>query len=288
MKKPPSIVCLKTLAALLSACLFSLMSATAAQARTVKDISYLSPEETKDPGRQERCVLDIHVPAGAAQNLPVVVWFHGGGLTEGNKTWIPGELTQQGLLVVSPNYCLLPRATPANTLEDAAAAVAWVFAHIQEYGGDPRRIFLSGHSAGGYLSTLITLDRSWLAAHRIDANRIVGLMPFSAQMVTHSSFRTAPGVADLESFSPLSHVRADAPPILLLTGDRDKDLPGRYSENSDMLARLKATGHKSCQLVELPGTDHSTMQADGIPLLVAEVTRLSAARLPAATPASKP
>ncbi|MCS6243854.1 MAG: alpha/beta hydrolase [Opitutus sp.] len=280
MKTPCSIVSLKAFASLLSACLFSLMSASASEARSAKDISYLSPKEAKDPDRQERCVLDIHVPAGAAQNLPVVVWFHGGSLTEGNKTWIPGELLQQGLLVVSANYRLLPRATPANTIKDAAAAVAWVFAHIQEYGGDPQRIFLSGHSAGGYLSTLITLDRSWLAAHRIDANRIAGLIPFSAQMGPHSSIRSTPGIADLESFAPRAHARADAPPLLLLTGDRDKDLAGRYSENADMLARLQADGHKSCRLVELPGTDHSTMQSAGIPLLVAEITRLSAARPP--------
>ncbi|MCS6243870.1 MAG: alpha/beta hydrolase [Opitutus sp.] len=284
MKNPTSMLSLKAFAALFSACLFVGISASASEARSAKDISYLSPEEAKDPYRQERCVLDIHVPAGAAQNLPVVVWFHGGGLTEGNKTWFPGELLQQGLLVVTPNYRLIPRGTPVNALEDAAAAVAWVFAHIQEYGGDPSRIFLSGHSAGGYLSTLLTLDRSWLAAHQIDANRIVGLVPFSAQMVTHSSFRSASGSAELESFAPLAHARADAPPLLLLMGDRDKDLPGRYSQNTEMLTRLKAAGHKDCQFVEFRGTDHVTMQPTGIPLLVTEIARLSAARPPATKP----
>ena len=253
-------------------------SSFASPAHIEKNIAYLSVEEAKDDYRLQRCVLDIHVPADA-KNLPVVVWFHGGGLTEGDKTSTPRELMQQGFVVVTPNYRLIPRATPMNTLEDAAAAVAWVFAHCQEYGGDPQRIFLSGHSAGGYLSTMITLDPSWLAAQKVDANRIAGLIPFSSQMVTHSSFAKNPGSADSQIYAPLSHARADAPPILLLIGDRDKDIPGRYPQNTDMLARLKKTGHKDCQFVELAGTDHVGMQAPGIPLLVAQIKRLATTRV---------
>lgn len=279
MKTPSSIFSLKALAALLSAGFLSLFSASASELRTTKDISYLSSDEAKDPYRQERCVLDIHAPTGA-KNLPVLIWFHGGGLTEGDKTSTPGELFQQGFVVVTPNYRLIPSATPINTVEDASAAVAWVFAHIQEYGGDPRRIFLSGHSAGAYLSTLITLDSSWLAARQIDANKIAGLIPFSSQMGPHSSFRPAPGTTTLESYAPLSHARADAPPILLLIGDRDKDIPGRYPQNTDMLARLKTAGHQDCQFVEFPGTDHVSMQSPGMPLLVAFIERLKASPFP--------
>ncbi|MEN9841400.1 MAG: Carboxylesterase NlhH, partial [Verrucomicrobiota bacterium] len=205
-----------TLLALVSLGLPMLSNAETAKAVTVqKDISYLSPEEAKDPYRQERCVLDIHTPVGA-KNLPVVVWFHGGGLTEGDKTTTPGELMQQGFVVVTPNYRLVPRGTPMNTVEDAAAAVAWVFTHIQNYGGNPKQIFLSGHSAGAYLSTLVTLDRSWLAARQIDAKRIAGLIAFSSRMVADKTFRDNPGTAPIESYAPLSHARADAPPILLL------------------------------------------------------------------------
>ncbi len=282
MKTPTSlfsIIFFEAPAALLLACLFTGISASASDTCTVKNICYLSPEKAKDTYRQERCVLDIHVPSDA-KNLPVVVWFHGGGLTEGDKSSTPGELMQQGLLVVTPNYRLIPSATPTNTLEDAAAAVAWVFAHIQEYGGDPGRIFLSGHSAGAYLSTLITLDRSWLAAYQINANRIAGLIPFSSQMGPHTSFRQNPGAAALESYAPLSHARADAPPILLLIGDRDKDLPDRHPKNTDMLARLEQAGHKDCRLVELPSTDHVSMQSAGIPLLVAQIKRLQATPSP--------
>ena len=221
-------------------------------------------------------MLDIQIPADA-KDCPVVVWFHGGGLKEGDKTSTPKTLMNGGLIVVTPNYRLTPPAAAVNTLEDAAAAVAWVFAHIHEYGGNPEHIFLSGHSAGGYLSTMIALDRSWLAAHQIDANRIAGIIPFSAQMVTHTAFRKNPGSPAIDSYAPLFHARADAPPILLLTGDRKKDIQGRYDENTDMLRRLKGVGHKDCQFVELSGTDHVGMQAPGIPLLMAEINRIIAA-----------
>lgn len=254
-------------------CLFPSVIASASTIRAVKSVPYLSPGEVEDAYRKERCVLDIHVPSGA-KSLPVVIWFHGGGLTEGDKTSTPGELMEQGMVVVTPNYRLIPQATPVNALEDAAAAVSWVFAHIEEYGGDPDRIFLAGHSAGAYLAALMTLDRSWLSARKLDANRIAGLISFSAQMGPHSSFGQYPGIAAVEAYAPLSHARADAPPILLLIGDRDLDLPGRYSQNTEMLARLKQAGHKDCEFVEFLGTDHVSMQAPGVPLLVALIERL--------------
>ena len=70
-------------------------------------------------------------------------------------------------------------------IEDAAAAVAWVFQNIETHGGDPRQIFVSGHSAGGYLASMVGLDKRWLAAHNVDANRIAGLIPFSGHTITH-------------------------------------------------------------------------------------------------------
>ena len=77
---------------------------------------------------------------------PVVVWFHGGGLSGGEK-FIPNELKNCDMVVVAVNYRLLPKASLQDCIEDAAASVAWTFGQIGKYGGDPRKIYVSGHSA---------------------------------------------------------------------------------------------------------------------------------------------
>ena len=83
-------------------------------------------------------------------------------------------------------------------IDDAAAAVAWVFKNIGKYGGDPKKIIVSGHSAGGYLTTMIGLDKQYLAAYGIDANSIYKLVPFSGQMITHFEIRKERGIPDTQ------------------------------------------------------------------------------------------
>src|SRR5690606_17517321 len=103
--------------------------------------------------------------------LPVIVWFHGGGITGGEK-FVPKELMNQGVVVMAVNYRLSPKVSNPAYIEDAAAAVAWAFRHAAEFGGDTGRIYVAGHSAGGYLTAMVGLDKQWLARHQIDANRI--------------------------------------------------------------------------------------------------------------------
>ncbi|WP_311195876.1 alpha/beta hydrolase [Antarcticibacterium sp. 1MA-6-2] len=93
----------------------------------------------------ERALLDIYYPK-EEKGFPTVVWFHGGGLTSGSK-FVPQELKEKGIAVVSVNYRLSPRAKSPSYIEDAAAAVAWVFKNIKSFGGNPDLIFVSGHSA---------------------------------------------------------------------------------------------------------------------------------------------
>jgi acetyl esterase/lipase len=169
---------------------------------------------------------------------------------------------------------LAPRAKSPEFIEDAAAAVAWVFNNIQKYGGDPSLIFLSGHSAGGYLDLMIGLDKKWLKAYNIDANRIAGLIPFSPQVITHFTIRKERGISDkqpiIDEFAPLYQVRADAPMLLLITGDREFEMLGRYEENAYMARMMKLTGHKDTRLFELQGFGHN-MTEPAFPLLIREV-----------------
>ncbi|MDR7210025.1 alpha/beta hydrolase [Flavobacterium piscis] len=241
-----------------------------------ENIQYYSAVQNKsDHYIGERCVLDIYYPKNI-KGFATIVWFHGGGLTGGNKE-IPEALKNKGFAIIGVNYRLSPKVKAVNCIEDAAAAVAWAFNNIKNYGGDTTLIFVSGHSAGGYLSSMIGLDKKWLQKEGIDANKISGLIPFSGQCITHFEIRKENGIPEkqptIDTFAPLFHVRSDAPPLLLITGDRELEMLGRYEENAYMERMMKLVGHKQTRLFELDGYGHG-MTEPGFPLLVNEVNRI--------------
>jgi acetyl esterase/lipase len=227
----------------------------------------------------ERCVLDIYYPENV-KSFPTIVWFHGGGLTEGSKEF-PEALKEKGVCIAAVNYRLYPKVNSPKYIEDAVAATAWVFNHINGFGGDSSLIFISGHSAGGYLTLMLGLDKSWLKTWNIDANRIAGLIPLSGQAITHFTVRKERGIAEtqpvIDSLAPLFYVRADAPPLLLITGDRDLELLGRYEENAYLMRMMKVVGHKETKLYELDGYGHG-MTEPAFPLLLNEVSRIVEAK----------
>ncbi|HEY0274104.1 MAG TPA: alpha/beta hydrolase fold domain-containing protein [Chitinophaga sp.] len=234
----------------------------------------------QDPYMNERCTLDVYHP-DSMKNTPVIIWFHGGGITGGHKE-IPGALLEKGYTIVGVGYRLSPKVKAPTYIEDAAAAIAWVFRHISEYGGNPNLVFVSGHSAGGYLGLMVGLDKHYLARYDIDANRIAGLIPFSPQVITHYTIRAERGIKNtqpvIDSLAPLFHVRADAPPLLLITGDREMELLGRYEENAYLLRMMKLTGSKNTRLYELKGFDHGGMPEPAFPLLLREVATITKAK----------
>ncbi len=244
--------------------------------KLTENVPYYSEEDRKsDDYIAERCKLDIYYPENV-KNFPTIVWFHGGGLTGGNKH-IDDALKNKGVCVVSVNYRLYPKIKAPKYIEDAAAAVAWVFKNIESYGGDPSLIFVSGHSAGGYLASMVGLDKSWLDVYDIDANSIAGLIPFSGHTITHMTVREERGIPAtqpvVDVLAPLYHVRADAPPMLLITGDRELEMLGRYEENAYMMRMMKVAGHTQTRLMELDGYGHG-MTYPAYPLLINEVNRI--------------
>ena len=223
----------------------------------------------------ERCVLDVYYPKDSA-NFATVVWFHGGGITGGNKE-VPEALKDKGIAVIGVNYRLSPKISAPKYIEDAAASISWVFNNINSFGGDSTLIFISGHSAGGYLAAMVGLDKTWLLKHHIDANNIAGIIPFSGQMITHFTIRNETNISSskpiIDNFAPLYHVRDDAPPLLLITGDRELELLGRYEENAYLMRMMKVVGHKDTKLFELDGYNHG-MAEPAFPLLLNEVRRI--------------
>ena len=244
---------------------------------TELNINYYSDSDTvTDEYIKERCVLDLYHPEDK-EGFPTVVWFHGGGLTGGEK-FIPEALKDKGMAVAAVNYRLYPVVKAPVYLEDAAAAVAWVFQHIEEFGGDPDLLFISGHSAGGYLTSMVGLDKRWLDRHEIDANRIAGLIPFSGHAITHFTVREERGIEGtrpvVDDLAPLYHVRKDAPPLLLITGDREMEMLGRYEENAYLMRMMKVVGHPDTRLFEMDGYGHNMLEP-AFPLLVNEVRRIT-------------
>ncbi|MDR3635543.1 MAG: alpha/beta hydrolase [Isosphaeraceae bacterium] len=146
---------------------------TGAQAQEVKrDIPYASPAH-------ERQVLDVYSPP-QAKNLPVVFWIHGGGWQMGDKTSVqikPQAFVDKGFVFVSTNYRLLPQVDMGTIVGDIAKSIHWVHDHVAEYGGDPERLFIMGHSAGAQLAALICTDDRYLKAEGLSLAMIKGCVP---------------------------------------------------------------------------------------------------------------
>ncbi len=235
--------------------------------QTQTAIPYRSPEQG---AAANPCLLDLHYPLGIT-DFATIVWFHGGGLTSG-KRQIPAQLLHQGMAVVAVGYRLSPQVKVTDCIDDAAAAVAWTYQNIEKYGGSKQKIFISGHSAGGYLTSMLGLDASRLRKYNIDANTLAGLIPFSGHAITHFTARQEKGIdrkqPTIDQLAPLFHVRPDAPPLFLITGDREHELLGRYEENAYLWRMMKIAGHSQTTLQEIPGTDHSGMAKPAFPLLL--------------------
>ncbi len=127
----------------------------------------------------ERQVLDVYAPKGA-KNLPVVFWIHGGGWQTGDKKDVqikPKAFTEKGFVFVSTDYRLLPAVEMGDIIRDVAKAVRWTHDHISEFGGDPKRLFVMGHSAGAQLAALICTDDRYLKAEKLSLDIVKGCVP---------------------------------------------------------------------------------------------------------------
>ncbi|WP_169974608.1 alpha/beta hydrolase [Tautonia rosea] len=148
---------------------------TTSRAQEVKtDIPYVE-------NGHERHVLDVYTPEeDAEQSLPVVFWIHGGGWQTGDKSDValkPKVLTDRGFLFVSTNYRLLPDVDMETLMNDVAQAIGWVHRNIAEYGGDPKRIVVGGHSAGAQIAALLCTDTRYLGAQGVPFDALKGCIP---------------------------------------------------------------------------------------------------------------
>ncbi|WP_143543748.1 alpha/beta hydrolase [Rhodopirellula sp. MGV] len=235
----------------------------ASEVRIVSDVPYKTGSVSD--AEQSRCKLDWYLPVGS-KDFPTIVWFHGGGLKNGHKAGehdvaIAKRFAADGIAVASVNYRLSPAATYPAYVEDAAAAVAFVYREVEALGGASQRVFVSGHSAGGYLTAMVGLNPELLSRHGVKRTDIAGYMPVAGQMVTHSTVRSERKVPRprqvIDDAAPAYHVTADTSPFLCIAGSND--LPVRSEENRFFVAAMKAAGHQHIRFVEVQGRDHGTV-----------------------------
>jgi hypothetical protein len=240
----------------------ALLEAVGHRYRVVRDIPY---SKGTDLHERERCKLDVYTPS-TGKKRPVLVWFHGGGMVQGDKgrglAPLVGRLfAEQGYVVVMANYRLSPRAKYPSYVEDAAGATAWAFRNADRYGGDPSRVFVGGHSAGAYLALLVGMDPGYLKKHQLDAASLAGLLPVSGQTDSHWAVRDerkiSRKISILDEAAPLTHVAAEVPAMILIVAQRD--LPGRVALNERLYSELQGIKHPATSFYKVAGRSHSSL-----------------------------
>ena len=214
-------------------------------------------------GTDPRHKLDIYVPTNAAAGakLPVVVFFYGGGWVDGARGdygFAARAFAARGYVAIVPDYRLVPSVRFPTFVEDGALAVKWARDHVAQFGGDPARIAVSGHSAGAYIAAMLALDRHYLSDIGVDPKviRAAALLsgPYDFTPFTDVRSRDAlgqwPRPAETQ---PITFARADAPPMLLMHGTADTVVRPYNSER--LAAKLKLLG-APVELRLYPGKSH--------------------------------
>lgn len=200
-------------------------------------------------GDAPRQRLDVYRPDPTARPAPVVVFFYGGDWRTGSKSdyrFVAQAFASHGYVVVIPDYRLHPDVTFPAFVEDAASAVRWTRDHAGEYGGDPRRLFLAGHSAGSHLAAMLTLNPAYLEAAGVPRDTIratAGLSgPYDFKLRDQDApvFGLASATQPAPQVQPITFADAAAPPMLLIQGAKDTVVDPR---NSDLLeAAIRKVG----------------------------------------------
>jgi len=221
--------------------------------------------------------LDAFWP-GKPDPCPLLIFCHGGGWAHYRKelyTAVAARLVPRGWAVVLPEYTAYPRAIYRQMVDEVAAAVAWSLDHLADLGVDPNRVYLSGHSAGAHLTALVTLDPRHLAAHNHSPDALAGYIGLAGvydlvaaqqqwqhqRPATELLNRVFDGLGNLPAASPVTYVRPNAPPTLLVHGERDPYLPPDQARS--LHTALLGVG-VPCELRVYPDVAHSDLIIDFI------------------------
>ena len=212
-------------------------------------------------GKAPRQRLDVYAPEnrpGAVR--PVIVYFYGGSWQAGQRTDARGiarALAARGVVTVTPDYRVYPETIFPGFVDDAAAAVRWTRDHASQYGGDPRRIIVMGHSAGAHIAALLATDPRYLAAHGMSKASLAGMIglagPYAA-IPPHEPHMADIFPATLRGQAlPIDFISGNEPPMLLATGTADTVVDPR---NSERFAEALRAHDDFVELKTYPGYGH--------------------------------
>ena len=200
-------------------------------------------------GSLPRQRLDVYAPQDGGARRPVVVFFYGGGWESGRKedyAFVGKALAARGFLAVIPDYRLVPEVRFPGFIEDGAGAVAWTHEHIGDFGGDARRLYLFGHSAGAYNAAMLTLDAGYLARAGLAPGALrataalagpYDFLPLDAPETIAAFGETRP----LSQTQPINFARRSAPPMFLAAGAADETV---YPRNTTESCQKNANGRR--------------------------------------------
>jgi acetyl esterase/lipase len=230
--------------------------------------------------KNERQTLDVYAAPGS-KDQPVVLWIHGGGWKKGDKSNVqkkPQAFVAKGYLFVSTNYRFVPEVTVKEMTGDIAKAIRWVLDHIKEYGGDPKSVFVMGHSAGAHLAALVCTDDRYLKAEGLPLSTIKGCVPVDVSVydipkrlkdggsVAPATFKEIFGDKEElhRDLSPVTHIAKGKgiPPFLILhVADRAET----KAQSHWLAGKLKDAGVYA-KVVAAEGTTHATINSNlGLP-----------------------
>jgi acetyl esterase/lipase len=221
----------------------------------VQLLNALTPDSTYDKkagiayGDDPRQKLDVYVPHQPMPGAPVVVFFYGGSWNSGSRVdyrFVGEALASKGIVTVVADYRLYPQVRYPLFLQDGARAVAWTKAHIHEFSGNPQRLYLMGHSSGGYNAAMLALDDEWLAAVGMSPRDLQGWIglagPYDFLPIKNPEVRPVFFWPDSPPQSqPINHVRRGAPPALLIAASKD-DLVNPTRNTGGLASKLRAAG----------------------------------------------
>ncbi len=210
-----------------------------------------------------RLDLDVYAPTNA-QDAPVIVFFYGGSWESGKRRWygyVGKTLANNGIVTIIPDYRKYPDVQFPAFVEDAANAVRWARDHAPEFGGDPSRLYVMGHSAGGQIAALLACDPRYLAAAGMATNELSGMIglagayEFLPFVDDESDIFGASETSEFDS-QPINFVHENEPPLLLLQGKDDDEV--EPANATSMAAKARAAG-STAELKQYPGVGHASI-----------------------------
>jgi acetyl esterase/lipase len=209
-------------------------------------------------GEGPRRQLDVYAPRTVGKGRPVVIFFYGGSWNSGTRNgygFVGRALAARGYVTMIPDYRLVPEVRYPAFLEDGAASVRWAAAHASDYGGDPNKMVLVGHSAGAYIAAMLAVDERWLGRDYTRIRGFAGLAgPYDFRPFDVPASREAFGRwTKVEETQPVTWAGAGAPPTLLLVGEDDRTVLPRNSEA--LAGKLRAAGVPA-RIVRYRGLGH--------------------------------